>query len=94
MIGAQAHIINIEPSPVTNGGDLEVLLNSKAAPPGKINIAPTVLATARKQRGPTRDMQGQDQHACDDGKVILRQSWKAKLDDRRKMKHSLVESET
>jgi len=58
MMGAQAHMMNIEPSPVTNGGESEVKPNSKAAPPGKTNIAPTVLATACNQKGLTKTCRG------------------------------------
>ena len=47
-------MMKIEPSPVTNGREVEVMPNCKAAPPGKTNIAPTSLATACNQKGLTK----------------------------------------
>ena len=44
--GAQSQVRKIGPSPVKNGGELNICPNSKEEPPGKTRTAPTMLATA------------------------------------------------
>jgi len=85
--------MNTEPSPVTNGGELEVLPNSKAAPPGKTSIAPAVLATACNQKGLTKTCRGKTSMPFFVANQPYSKPEKQVLNDRR-MKRSLAETET
>ena len=67
--GAQSQVRNIGPSPVRNGGELNICPNSSKEAPGKTRTAPTMLATAhaanrRVKLGRRSEIKGESHIMC------------------------------